>query len=291
MHFVDAKGILSAQNGMNLYRGCTHGCIYCDSRSRCYQMNHEFEDIEVKQNAPLLLEQALRSKRKKYMIGTGAMCDPYMHCEEELRLTRRCLELIEEYGYGLAIQTKSDRILRDLELLKKINRKAKCVVQMTLTTCDEALCKILEPGVCTTKRRFEVLQILKEEGIPTVVWMSPILPFINDTRENIEGILDYCVRAEVYGIMCFGIGLTLREGNREYFYAALDRHFPGLKERYHRKYGYAYEIASDRSRELLQLFYGTCRKHGIESDREKIFAYLHEFPQEEYEQLSLFPGV
>lgn len=289
MHFVDAKGLLSAQNGMNLYRGCTHGCIYCDSRSRCYQFTHEFEDIEVKQNAPLLLERALRSKRKKCMIGTGAMCDPYMHCEEELRLTRRCLELIDEYGYGLAIQTKSDRILRDLELLKSIHRKAKCVVQMTLTTYDEELCKILEPKVCTTKRRFEVLQILKEEGIPTVVWMSPILPFINDTRENIEGILNYCVQAEVYGILCFGIGLTLREGNREYFYAALDRHFPGLRERYHRKYGYAYEIASEHSKELLQLFYATCRKHGIESSREKIFGYLHELPQkEEYEQLSLF---
>ena len=147
MHFVDAKGILSAQNGINLYRGCTHGCIYCDSRSRCYQINHAFEDIEVKQNAPQLLEKALRSKRKKCMIGTGSMCDPYMHCEEQLGLTRRCLEIIDRYGFGLAIQTKSDRILRDLDLLKSINEKSKCVVQMTLTTYDEELCKILEPNV------------------------------------------------------------------------------------------------------------------------------------------------
>ena len=132
MHFVDAKGILSAKNGMNLYRGCTHGCIYCDSRSRCYQINHDFEDVEVKRNAPELLEAALRSKRKKCMIGTGAMCDSYMHCEEQLMLTRRCLELIDRYKFGLAIQTKSDRILRDLDLLRSINRKAKCVVQMTL---------------------------------------------------------------------------------------------------------------------------------------------------------------
>lgn len=206
MHFVDAKGILSAQNGMNLYRGCTHGCIYCDSRSKCYQMNHDFEDIEVKQNAPRLLESVLRSKRKKCMIGTGAMCDPYMHCEEELELTKRCLEIIDRYEFGLAIQTKSDRILRDLELLKSINRKARCVVQMTLTTYDEELCRIVEPNVCTTKRRFEVLQIMKENGIPTVVWLSPILPFLNDTRENLEGILDYCIRAGVYGIINFGIG-------------------------------------------------------------------------------------
>ena len=223
MHFVEAKGILSQHNGMNVYRGCTHGCIYCDSRSACYGFTHAFEDIEVKRNAPQLLEKALRSKRKKCMIGTGAMCDPYMHCEEELQITRRCLELIERYEFGAAIQTKSDRILRDLDLLRRINEKAKCVVQMTLTTYDEDLCRILEPNVCTTGRRAQVLDILREEGIPTVVWLSPILPFLNDTRENIEGILEYCIRAKVRGIICFGMGMTLREGDREYYYQALDR--------------------------------------------------------------------
>ena len=289
MHFVDAKGILSSQNGMNLYRGCTHGCIYCDSRSECYQMKHDFEDIEVKQNAPELLERALRSKRKKCMIGTGAMCDPYMHCEEQLRLTRKCLSLIDEYGFGAAIQTKSDRILRDLDLLTSINRKAKCVVQMTLTTYDEELCRIVEPKVCTTKRRYEVLQIMRENGIPTVVWLSPILPFINDTRENIEGILEYCKAAGVYGIICFGMGLTLRQGDREYFYAALDKHFPGLHEKYHRKFGYAYEIPSDRSGELMRYFRNFCRENHIVSDTEKVFQYLHEFPVDKgYEQLTLF---
>lgn len=289
MHFVDAKGILSSQNGMNLYRGCTHGCIYCDSRSECYQMKHDFEDIEVKQNAPELLERALRSKRKKCMIGTGAMCDPYMHCEEQLGLTRKCLSLIDEYGFGVAIQTKSDRILRDLDLLTSINRKAKCVVQMTLTTYDEDLCRIVEPKVCTTKRRYEVLQIMRENGIPTVVWLSPILPYINDTRENIEGILEYCRAAGVYGIICFGMGLTLRQGDREYFYAALDRHFPGLHEKYHRKFGYAYEIPSDRSGELMQYFRSFCRENHIVGDVDKVFEYLREFPVDKgYEQLSLF---
>lgn len=290
MHFVDAKGILSADNGMNIYRGCTHGCIYCDSRSRCYQFTHDFEDIEVKQNAPLLLEAALRSKRKKCMIGTGAMCDPYMHCETKLGLTRKCLELIDYYGFGLAVQTKSDRILRDLELLKSINQKAKCVVQMTLTTYDEDLCKILEPNVCTTKRRFEVLEIMRDNGIPTVVWLSPLLPFINDTKENVEGILDYCIRAKVYGIICFGMGMTLRQGNREYFYKALDKQFPGLKEQYQRKYGYAYEVTSHKHGELMKLFRAECRKHGIVSDRNEVFEYLHQFPEtdREYEQLSLF---
>ncbi len=289
MHFVDAKGILSAKNGMNLYRGCTHGCIYCDSRSKCYQFTHDFEDIEVKQNAPELLEQTLRSKRKKCMIGTGAMCDPYMHCEKELRLTRRCIEIIERYGFGLAIQTKSDLVLRDLDLFQKIQEKAKCVVQMTLTTYDEALCKIVEPNVCTTKKRFETLKILQQNGIPTVVWLSPILPFINDTEENIEGILDYCIDAGVYGIINFGMGMTLRAGDREYFYAALDKHFPGLKEQFHHKYGYAYQIASSQNAKLMKLFHKKCRAHGIVDNVEEVFQYLSTFPQkEQYQQLWLF---
>ncbi|MDO4322378.1 MAG: radical SAM protein [Lachnospiraceae bacterium] len=289
MHFVEAKGILSAGGGMNIYRGCTHGCIYCDSRSKCYQFTHRFEDIEVKVNAPELLERALRSKRRKCMIGTGAMCDPYMHCEEELRMTRKCLEIIERYGFGAAIQTKSDRVLQDLELLKRINEKTKCVVQMTLTTYDEKLCKILEPNVCTTRRRFEALQILHENGIPTVVWLSPILPFINDTRENLEGILDYCIRAGVYGIICFGMGVTLREGDREYFYQALDRHFPGMKGKYHRKYRYAYEATSDHNAELMELLHRRCREHKLESNAELVFRYLREFEEKgSYEQLTLF---
>ena len=287
MHFVDAKGILSAQNGMNIYRGCTHGCIYCDSRSRCYGIQHPFEDVEVKQNAPELLEKALRSKRKKCMIGTGSMCDPYMHCEEQLQLTRRCLEIIDTYEFGLAVQTKSDRILRDMDILKSINQKAKCVVQMTLTTYDEELCKILEPHVSTTKQRFYVLERFRDEGIPTVVWLSPILPYINDTKENLEGILDYCIRAKVRGILCFGMGVTLREGDREYYYAALDKHFPGLKERYQRKFGYAYQVNSEHNDELMAIFHETCEKYGIIHDVDECFQYLHELP-ERYEQIGLF---
>lgn len=287
MHFVTAKGILSSQNGMNIYRGCTHGCIYCDSRSKCYNFTHDFEDIEVKQNAPELLEQALRSKRKKCMIGTGSMCDPYMHCEESLKLTRTCLEIIDKYEFGVAIQTKSNRILRDLDILSNIHKKAKCVVQMTLTTYDEKLCKILEPNVSTTKERVEALKIFQEHGIPTIVWLTPILPFINDTRENIEGILDYCIQAKVKGIICFDMGVTLREGDREYFYQALDRHFPGMKERYQEKYGYSYEVSSPHKKELMQFFNETCEKHGIMHDVGECFNYLREFPQK-YEQLSLF---
>ena len=290
MHFVDAKGILTGSGGhfgMNLYRGCTHGCIYCDSRSRCYQFTHPFEDIEVKQNAPELLETALRSKRKKCMIGTGSMSDPYMHCEEKLRLTRRCLEIILKYGFGAAIQTKSDRILRDIDLLDEINRSAKCVVQMTLTTYDDDLCRILEPNVCNTKRRIEVLEKMRERRIPTVVWLTPVLPFINDTEENIRSILNECVRVGVKGVIDFGMGLTLREGDREYYYAALDRHFPGMKEQYIRWYGNAYELPSPRAKELTGILHRICRKNEILSTPEECFGFLHEFP-EKYPQMSLF---
>ena len=290
MHFVEAKGILNRSGGrlgMNVYRGCSHGCIYCDSRSTCYQFDHPFEDIEVKQNAPKLLEAELKKKRKTCMIGTGSMSDPYMHCEEELKITRQCLEVIEKYGFGLSIQTKSDRILRDLDLLEKINRNAKCVVQMTLTTYEDELCKILEPGVCNTKRRIEVLQIMMEKNIPTIVWLSPILPYINDTRENVLSILTACAETGVKGIICFGMGLTLREGDREYYYAALDRHFPGLKGRYIREYGNAYEVPSPKWKELMGLFHSFCVEHSIMHEPDQCFAYMNDLP-EKYEQLSLF---
>ena len=290
MHFVDAKGILSGNDGhwgMNIYRGCSHGCIYCDSRSRCYQFTHPFEDIEVKQNAPELLEAALRSKRKKCMIATGSMSDPYMHCEEKLRLTRKCLEIILRYGFGATLLTKSDRVLLDMDLLEEIHRKTKCVVQMTLTTYDDDLCRIVEPNVCTTRRRIEVLEEMRHRGIPTVVWLTPILPFINDAEDNIKAILAECIRVGVKGIICFDMGLTLREGDREYYYAALDKSFPGMKKRYIQRYANAYALPSPRAKELMGLFWNTCRQHGLLCTPEDCFAYLNDFP-EPFEQTSLF---
>lgn len=290
MHFVKAKGILSAYNGMNLYRGCQHGCIYCDARSRCYRMDHAFEDIEVKENALELLERALRSKRKPCMIGTGGMTDPYMPLELELGMTRKALELICRYGFGAAIQTKSDAVLRDLDLLKEIHSKTKAVVQITLTTWDEDLCRLLEPNVCTTQRRVAALKKLQAAGIPTVVWLCPIVPFLNDTQENIRAIVDACADAGVLGIIHFGMGLTLREGNREYFYAHLDRKFPGLKERYIRTYANAYELPSPNSRQLLAQFHDACEQYGIWHDNDRIFSYLSRFEEKESaRQMSLFP--
>ena len=293
MHFVDAKGILTGSGGyygMNIYRGCTHGCIYCDSRSRCYQFTHPFEDIEVKQNAPELLEKTLKSKRKKCMIGTGAMSDPYMHCEEKLELTRKCLKIILENGFGVAVQTKSDRILRDIDLLSEINRSAKCVVQMTLTTYDDDLCRIIEPNVCNTKRRIEVLEEMQKRGIPTIVWITPILPFINDTEDNIRAILNECVRVGVKGIIDFGMGLTLREGDREYYYAALDRHFPGMKERYIKMYGNAYELPSPNAKALKEILRRICEDNGILSTPEACFGFMQELP-DKYHQMSVFDLV
>lgn len=289
MHYTKVKGILSQNNGMNLYRGCTHGCIYCDSRSNCYQMNHEFEDIEVKENAIELLENTLRRKRKRCMIGTGSMSDPYMPLEAQLEYTRKALLLIEKYGFGAALITKSDRVLRDLDILKRINQKTKAVVQMTLTTADEALCKLIEPNVSTTKQRFEALKILRDNNIPTVVWLCPVLPYINDTEDNIRRILDMCVAAKVRGIICFGMGLTLREGNREYFYRQLDKSFPGLKERYIREYGNQYVINSPKSAELMRLFHRTCEQNGIMHDNDLIFEYLSQFEEKNApQQLSLW---
>ena len=281
MHFVKAKGILSAKNGMNLYRGCSHGCIYCDSRSNCYHMEHAFEDIEVKENAIELLEDALTRKRKKCMIGTGSMTDPYIPPEMKLENVRKALELVYEYGFGFTVITKSNRILRDLDLLQKINEKTKCVVQMTLTTFDEDLCRKIEPNVSTTEERFEVLKTLRDCGIPTVVWLSPVLPFINDTEENISGILDMCAEAKVYGVICFGMGLTLREGNREYFYEQLDRLFPGLKEQYIRTYGDQYMIESGNSQKLMRLFHRKCEKYGFVHDNDQIFRYLSAFEEKD----------
>ena len=289
MHYVKVKGILSSQNGMNLYRGCTHGCIYCDSRSSCYRMDHAFEDIEVKENALELLEDALRRKRKRCMIGTGSMSDPYMPLELKTEYTRKALLIIEQYGCGVALQTKSDLVLRDLDILKRINEKTKAVVQMTLTTADENLCRIIEPNVCPTKERFEALKTLRDNGIPTVVWLCPILPYINDTPENIASILQMCIEAQVRGVICFGMGLTLRDGSREYFYRQLDRHFPGLKERYIREYGDRYEVPSPRSDELMRLFHQTCGQNGIMHDNNEIFADLSRFEEKKpFEQLSLW---
>ena len=279
MHVVQAKSLLTQWNGMNLYRGCTHGCAYCDSRSTCYHMEHAFEDVAVKVNAPQLLEDILRRRRKPCMIGTGSMSDPYQPIEREFCLTRRCLKLIRDYGFGASVITKSDLVLRDLDLLADINRRTKAVVQVTLTIANDELSRIVEPGVCPSSRRFEVLCELRDQGIPTIVWLSPFLPWLTDTDENFLTLLDWCVEAQVTGIVCFGVGLTLREGNRGHYYAFLDRHFPGLSDRYRATYGNAYSVVSENNDRLMARFEETCSQHGIIHTPDECFAYAAEFPE------------
>ena len=241
MHYVKAKGIFTSDYGINLYRGCTHGCIYCDSRSEIYGMNHKFEDIQVKENAVELLKKEL-VKRKPSMIGTGAMTDPYIP-------------------------------------LEKINEKTKAVVQVTITTADDELCKMIEPNVCPTSRRVEVLEKLKERNIPTVVWFCPILPYINDTEENVNRIMDCCIDADVRGVLNMGMGLSLRKGNREYFYRKLDEKFPGIKEKYIEEFGDSYFIHSSDNRKLRGILRKRCDEHGIMHNQDEIFSYIHEFPE------------
>ena len=286
MHFIQAKSLLSAKNGMNIFRGCTHGCIYCDSRSLCYQMPHEFSDVAVKENAPALLDAALSRKRRKCMIGFGSMSDPYIPAESSLRLTRQCLEIIARRGFGVSLITKSDLVLRDIDLLKEIQERAKAVVSVTLTTADDTLCRKIEPHVCPTSRRAEVLCALRDAGIPTVVWLCPILPYINDTKENLEGILSLCRDAGVERILSFGFGMTLREGNREYFYQKLDELFPGLSARYAAEFGLRYAIESPNSAELERMFSAFCEREGVERRPEQIFSYLYEMERDR--QATLF---
>ncbi|NCD04802.1 MAG: radical SAM protein [Spirochaetia bacterium] len=288
MHKVKAKSILSSSGNMNIYRGCTHGCIYCDSRSRCYNINHDFEDVEIKENALELLEDTLKRKRNKSMIFTGSMSDPYIPIEKDLKLTRGALELVYKYGFGITLLTKSDLILRDLDLIKKINEKTKCVVQMTLTASTDSLSKLIEPNVAPASKRINALKIFSENNIPTIVWLGPILPFILDNEENICALLDMMIKVKVKGILYFGIGMTLREGNREYYYKQLDKLFPNMKEKYIKYYKNNYFVNSFNNDKLVKLIDETCILNNIMHNTDEIFSYLKKFEEKEYVQLSLF---
>ena len=289
MHYIQASKILSSDNRINIYRGCSHGCIYCDSRSKCYNLDHEFTDIAVKENALELLEAELVKKRNKVVVDIGSMSDPYMPLENELKLTKKLLELLIKYGHGISLITKSDLVLRDLDLLIKINKQTKASVAMTLTTYDDELCKLIEPNVIPTSKRFETLKKLSEAGINTYVWLTPILPFINDSLDNLRGILNLCKEAKVKGIILFNFGVTLRDGNREYFYSKLDEFFPKIKKEYIKKYNKSYLCDSPYSKYLMDYFIRFCKENNIEFDYAKIETEIKNLETEvSYEQLSLF---
>lgn len=289
MHFIETRTLLSSKGNMNLTRGCIHGCIYCDSRSDCYRMAHRFCDVAVKANAIALLSQTLRHRRKKGMIGCGAMSDPCQPIPEVLSLTAEAIETAGRYGFGMTLITKSDRILDHLDLISALNRKTRFVLQMSLTCMDDALSRRIEPPVCPTSRRIEVLERFREAGIPTAVWLTPVLPFMTDTEENIEGILSACRRAQVSGIVWFGAGVTMRSGNRDYFYQELDRLFPGMKERYIRAFGERYVCMSPKNRKLDAMVRSFCEQNHILHNPADVFSWLREFPEAKgEEQLSLF---
>ena len=289
MHYKEVKAILSPQNGMNIYRGCTFGCVYCDARSKCYRIRHDFDDVEVKEKADDMLEKTLKRKRTRGMITTGAMTEPYLPLEEDLRMVRRCLNQIERFEFGLAIKTKSELILRDIDILEKINQKTKCVVSIPLCTADDKLSAKLEPGLAVTSARVKILKEFRDRGIPTIVWFEPMLPFIVDNEDNISELLAMCEDAGVYGIMCASIGILLRDGSRDYFFDNLDTHFPGLTERYQDAFGDVTELISPENDKLLTLIHKTCDRAGIVWDREELTRFMREYKNKTTgEQMSLF---
>lgn len=288
MREKEAKTVLSPQNGMNIYRGCTYGCVYCDPRAKCYRNTGEFEDVEVKINAAELLEKSLRSKRRHCMIGVGSMSDPYQPVEEQLKLMRTSLELINYYGYGVAIETRSDLILRDLDYLVNINEKAKCVVVMPLFAMQDEACRRTEPNAPVTSRRVEVLHQLNQAGIQTVISFSPMLPFLFDSEENVKGLLTLAKEVRAYGILCEKIGVQLKNGSREWFYESLEKAFPEVLSQYEEVFGVEQELISPDNDRLMKMIRDDCKKNGIVSDAARLNTYLKGFEDKlAGEQLSL----
>ena len=272
MEYAQAKQLLTpvhvgmddffyANWNMNLYRGCCHGCIYCDSRSLCYHLDR-FDTVRPKENALALLESELRAKRKPGIITMGAMSDPYNPLEEELRLTRGALELIRRYGFGAVYTTKSALCARDADLLADVARRAPVRVQLTVTCADDSLCQRIEPDVSPSSERFAALHRLADAGIYAGVWLNPVLPFITDTEENILGVVRKAAEAGAKFVVCF-FGMTLRSGNREYYFQALEREFPGVRAKYLATFGNAYECGSPDAAHLYEVFKQECTRLGL----------------------------
>lgn len=270
MEYIKAKTILQKckdnswfgnDYNMNLYRGCCHGCIYCDSRSECYQIE-DFDKVRAKENALMILRDELRRKVKTGVIGTGSMSDPYNPFEREERLTEKSLMLIDAYNFGITVITKSPLITRDIPLYKQIAEHSPVLCKMTITTADDKLSRLVEPRVAVSSERFDALAKMSESGLFTGITLMPVLPFIEDNEENIRAIVR---TANECGVKCIypAFGMTLRAGNREYFYQKLDENFPGLKEKYIRRYGNRYECPSPNAKKLWQVFTEECARYGI----------------------------
>ncbi len=271
MDFIPAKSIISGYRennnwfginyNMNIYKGCCHGCIYCDSRSECYGIDN-FDIVRVKENSSEIIRRELRSKRKKGVVGTGAMSDPYNPFENKLSLTRNALEIIDSNGFGAAIATKSDLIVRDIDILKRIKEHSPVLCKITITTADDELCKIIEPNVVVTSKRFEAIKKLSDEGIYTGILLMPILPFINDTEENIINIVRLAKENGAKFIYP-AFGVTLRSNQRDYFFKMVDKYFHGVKEKYIKYFGNDYMCSSTNGRKLYNTFVNECKSLGI----------------------------
>ena len=295
MEFIKAKTILSKVKygnewygidyNMNLYRVCSHGCIYCDSRSNCYHIEN-FDLVRGKENALYILEQELSKKRKKGIIGIGSMSDTYNPLEKEYEQTRGALKLISKYGFGVSIDTKSDLILRDIDLLKEINSKNNVIIKFTITTPNDELSKIIEPNVCISSKRLQAIKILSDNGIFTGIMMNPMLPFITDKEEDIRYLVKLAYQNGAKFIHTY-MGMTLRENQREYYFYKLDQHFIGIKEKYIKYYGDKYNCIVPNYKRLYKVFTDECIKYGILYDMKDIIkAYKKEIKSNE--QITLF---
>lgn len=294
MESVPAKTIITKNKdtswfgsdyNMNLYRGCNHGCIYCDSRSSCYRVEN-FDRVRVKENALPIIRDELRRKGKTGVIGSGAMCDAYNSFERTELVTRHALELIDAFGFGISMLTKSDLILRDADIYQSIAEHSPVCCMLTITTADDRLSEKIEPGAPVSSERFETVKRLSEAGIYSGVVMTPLLPFLEDTEENIREMVKKTKEAGarfLYGIM----GVTVRDGQREYFYDGLTKKFPGenLAERYRKTYGSRYYCASRRAAGLWKVFEAECRAAGLLYNMKDI---IHDYKKKyEYTQMTL----
>lgn len=295
MEFINAKTILTkVKNGdlwygvdynMNLYKGCPHGCIYCDSRSNCYHIDR-FDIVRGKENALAILERELISKKQKGVVGIGAMSDTYNPLEIKYEQTRGALKLLSRYGYGVSIDTKSDLILRDIDLLKEINEKNNVIIKFTITTPHDELSRIIEPNVCVSSKRFAAIKKLTENGIYTGIMMNPVLPFITDKEEDIKELVRLAYLNGAKFIHTY-MGMTLRENQRDYYYEKLDQNFKGIKQKYIKYYGNCYDCTVLNARRLYQVFKEECDKYGILYNMKDIIKdYKKE--KKKVEQLTLF---
>lgn len=295
MEFLKAKTILTkvkdgsewygVDYNMNLYRGCSHGCIYCDSRSDCYHIEN-FDTVRGKENMLKILENELSKKRVKGVVGIGAMSDTYNPMEIKYQQTRGALQLISKYGFGVSIDTKSDLILRDIDLLKEINSKNNVIIKFTITTPDDKLSKIIEPNVCESSKRLEAIKILNDNGIFTGIMMNPVLPFITDKEEDIKKLVELASRSGAKFIHTY-MGMTLRENQRAYYFEKLDEKFLGVKEKYIKNYGDRYNCLVPNYKQLYKVFTDECDRYGILYKMNDIIrAYKKESTNDE--QISLF---